>query len=250
MLNRTLHKRAFALVLLAMATGLEAAQAVTPLTMIYYERKPFHYTMPNGKVTGLTVEPTERAFAKLGIPIIWELVSSNRVLLMLKRNDAPVCSPGWYKNSEREEYARFSAPIYTDQPLVGLSRSDFKVKQGITAKELFEQPQTQLLLKTNFTQGAYMDALIAKMPAGQIQSVSTDVDNMVKMIHAKRADLVIATSEEVELYVASAGYPMNTFKVLRFPDVPAVEKRYLVCSQQVTEQVMSDFNKAIASRTK
>jgi polar amino acid transport system substrate-binding protein len=105
------------------------AQTVQHITLQYYERKPFHYTLENGAVTGLTVAPTEAAFKKIGIPIKWELVPVNRILNNLKRNDSALCTPGWYKKPDRLEYAQFSIPIYRDKPLVGLAHAEFGAKK-------------------------------------------------------------------------------------------------------------------------
>ncbi|WP_199155855.1 hypothetical protein, partial [Chromobacterium sp. ASV23] len=116
------------------------------------------------------VTPTELAFKSIDISIEWVLVPANRVLENIKRNNEEICTPGWYKTPEREEYARFSLPIYKDKPLVGLARSDFNFKPGISAKELLSSPGIKLLVKQNFSQGAYMDALIAKMPRDQVIS--------------------------------------------------------------------------------
>ncbi|MDR7306078.1 hypothetical protein [Rhodoferax saidenbachensis] len=63
------------------------------------------------------------------------------------------------QNPQRQEYAQFSEPIYRDKPLVGLGNADLPVKQDITAKELFARPQTRLLVKQNFSQGACMNKL-------------------------------------------------------------------------------------------
>jgi polar amino acid transport system substrate-binding protein len=215
--------------------------------MQYYERKPFHHTLENGTVVGLTAIPSELAFKKIGITIKWELVPVNRILDNLKRSDEPLCSPGWYKKPEREAYAQFSAPIYRDKPLVGLARADFSVKNGITAKELFANPSTKLLVKQNFSQGAYMDALIATMQPGQVTAVAAEIPNLVKMVNAKRADLIITTQEEVALYVDQAELAMRDFRVLVFPDVPAVEMRYILCSKQVPAETMQKLNEAIGN---
>ena len=225
-----------------------AAQELPLVVMQYYERKPFHYTVETGKESGLVVTPTEQAFAKLGIPIKWQLIPANRILDNLKRNESAVCSPGWYKNPQRLEYAQFSEPIYQDKPLVGLSNADFAVRQGITAKELFARPQTRLLMKQNFSQGAYMDKLIAELPASQVQSAPVEVPNLIQMIHARRADLIVTTQEEVELYVEQAALQFKDFRVLVFPDVPAVEKRYVLCSKAVPASVMNKLNQAIGKK--
>jgi polar amino acid transport system substrate-binding protein len=228
------------------ACGETIAQTRKPLTLYYYERRPFHYTADDGTVTGLTVAPTEAAFAKLGIPILWSKVPVNRILAQIKTNREAACSPGWYKKPDREEYARYSIPIYHDKPLVGLANSHFLAEQGVTARELLARLDLRLLVKQNFSQGAYMDELIAKMPHSHVLPTTDEVPTMVQMIARGRADLIITTQEEVEIYVHQSGFKLEDFRILVFPDVPAVEKRYILCSQQVPSEIIDDLNSALA----
>ena len=240
---------------LALAAVLcSTAQAQTagpaPIRMLYYERNPYHYTDSSGRLVGLTATPTIEVFARAGIPIKWEAVPLNRVLEMLKRNTEPLCTPGWYKNAEREEYARISVPIYRDKGGAGVVRAGFQFKEGATARELLARHDLRLLAKQNFYYGAYLDELIGKMAPAQIYMTSTDVPSIIKMIHLGRGDMFITTFEEVELHVAQAELQMNDFKVIRFTDVPAVEMRYILCSKQVPASTMEALNAAIVKTVK
>ncbi|HEY8026715.1 MAG TPA: transporter substrate-binding domain-containing protein [Burkholderiaceae bacterium] len=225
--------------------GETIAQTRTPLTLYYYERKPFHYTTDDGKVAGLTVVPTEAAFAKLDIPIHWSKVPVNRILAQIKMNREAACSPGSYKKPDREKYARYSIPIYRDKPLVGLANARFLAEPGITARELLARPDTRLLVKQNFSQGAYMDELIAKMPSAHVFPTTDEVPTMVQMIARGRADLIITTQEEVEIYIHQSGFKLEDFHILVFPDVPEVEKRYILCSQEVPVEVIDNLNSVL-----
>jgi uncharacterized protein (TIGR02285 family) len=157
------------------------------------------------------------------------------------------CTPGWYKKPDREAYAQFSLPIYQDLPLQGLSRANFSVPDGITAKELFLRPDLRLLLKQNFSKGAYMDSLIEHIPAQQVQKVAAEVPTLVKMIQADRADLIITTEEETDYFISQSGYQKQDFRIIKFPDVPATEKRYILCSQRVPTEIMNRLNQSIKS---
>jgi polar amino acid transport system substrate-binding protein len=235
----------FLLACSALTCGAAWAESITPITMHYYERKPFHYTADNFQVEGLVVTPTIQAFKKIGTPIVWKLTPASRILATMKANIGADCSAGWYKTAERESYARFTLPIYNDKPLIAIARADFAAPEGISAKELFAQPQIKLVLKQGFVHGAYLDKIIAQMPPQNIIKVSDEVSSMVRMIKSGIADLMTATQEEAEMYVSQAGYGMKDFRVFHFPDVPAVEKRYILCSKQVPEEVINKLNAAI-----
>ena len=91
-----------------------------------------------------------------------------------------------------------------------------------------------------------MDELIAKMPPTHVLPTTDEVPTMVQMIARGRADLIITTQEEVEIYVHQSGFKLEDFHILVFPDVPAVEKRYILCSQQVPAEVLDNLNSALA----
>jgi polar amino acid transport system substrate-binding protein len=234
----------------ASIAGNACAQAAAPIRMLYYERKPFHYEAENGKIVGLTATPTEKVFAQANIPLKWDLIPVNRILAMIKGNEGAYCSPGWYKNPERASYARNSQPIYRDKPLVGLANKALKVRPGTTAKAFFARPDVRLITKQSFVLGAYLDAIVAKMPSSQIAVVTGEVPDIVRMIVADRADLGMITPEEIEFYVHQADLELKDFQVIKFPDVPGTEMRYIICSKAVPQETMDALNRAIAATVK
>lgn len=221
------------------------AEPASPIILHYYERPPFHYTDEQGVPRGLIIEITANIFNKAKIPYSWRVTPANRILAVLKSDTGGNCTSGWYKLPEREKYARFSEPIYRDKPLVGLSRADFKVSENITAQNLFQFPNVRLLLKENFSQGAYMDKLLIDVPKDRIQRVTAEVPTMVKMLKLNRADLIITTEEESKIFISNAGYTEKDIRILRFPDVPAVEHRYILCGKSISASTMTRLNQAI-----
>lgn len=234
---------AFAGLLLLMGTAL--AEVPAPVRLLYYERKPFNYSDESGKVIGLTAETASKVFTAAGIPFNWEVRSANAILDALKRDTAPVCTPGWYLSAERATYARFTVPIYRDKAVVGLANKAFQYKEGTTAKDLLARPDVRLMVKQHFVNGAYLDDIIAKMPITQVITVSGEVSEIVRLIYLKRSDLFIMTQEEVELYVNKAELNITDFNVLKFPDIPSVEMRYILCSKQVSPDIIEALNAAI-----
>jgi polar amino acid transport system substrate-binding protein len=225
------------------------AIAAPGVTMFYYERKPFHYTDANGQPAGLIIGPTTQAFEKAGIPVTWKVMPASRILVTLKANVGDDCSPGWYKTTEREQYVHYSLPIYNDKPLVAIVRADYPLKPGMTAKEFFLHSQVKLITKQSFVHGAYLDQIIGAMPQANVVRVPDDISSIVRMLHYGMGDVVTATQEEAEYYVTDAGYKMNEFHIITFPDVPAVEKRYVLCSKRVSNDVMDKLNAVIRTMT-
>jgi hypothetical protein len=225
--------------------GISFAEAPAPVRLLYFERKPFNYSDESGKVIGLTAEPAAKVFAAAGIPFKWEVRSANAIMDALKRDAAPICTPGWYHSEQRASYARFTMPIYRDKVVVGLANKAFQYKDGTTAKDLLSRPDVRLMVKQNFVNGAYIDDIIAKMPAAQIFTAAGEVSEIVRLIYLNRSDLFILTQEEVELYVNKAELKMTDFNVLNFSDIPEVELRYILCSRQVSLATIDALNAAI-----
>lgn len=221
------------------------AQPYAPVTLHYSERPPYQYTGADGRAAGLLIGLTAKVFVKAGIPVQWKSQPFNRSLMVIQANTGNDCSIGWFKTPEREAFAQFTLPIYRDRPQVGLARADFPTEAGITAKELLAEPETRLLLKQSFVYGQYLDDLIGKMPVASVQRVSVEVPNLLLMLQARRADVLILSIEEVEFYAMQSEIPMQDFRVVSFADVPQGELRYLMCSKQISPAVMKRLNKAI-----
>jgi len=230
-----------------LACALAQAEALAPVTMHYFERKPLHSLNENGKVSGIIVTPIEQIFNKAGIPMVWKLTPVNRIMATLKANDGLDCAAGFYKSPEREAFARYSLPIYRDKGIVALSRADFVAPATTTAQELLARPQTRLVIKQGFTYGRYLDPLIDKMAPNQVQRVSDEVDSMVRMVRIGAADLVFVTEEELAVYLNPGSAVAGNVRLLRLSDVPVQEYRYIACSKQVSPQMMDKLNAAIAT---
>jgi polar amino acid transport system substrate-binding protein len=243
-LRRTLGALSGAVIAVCGLTATAQAQDAAPLKMLYYERKPFHST-EGGKPAGIIVTATEAAFAKAGITLKWEKSTVNRVFALLKLDTEPVCSAGWYLSPERRALARFSLPIYRDRPLVGLSWAGLKTPPEMSATSLLARPDTRLLLKHNYIYGAYFDGLIAKMAPAQIRRVVVPVPDTIRMLTYDHSAITLVTQEEVALYVTQSGRDMSEFRLLKFPDVLAIETRHIICSKKVPAQTMEKLDLAI-----
>ena len=58
------------------------------------------------------------------------------------------CAVGWFKNSEREAFAKFSKPIYQDEPQVVLTAiENHKIKSTDTVESVLANHDLNLLVK-------------------------------------------------------------------------------------------------------
>lgn len=57
----------------------------------------------------------------------------------------------------------------------------------------------------------------------------------------------LAAEEEARYLIEQAGFRPRDFRIVRPPDMPPGERRYILCSRQVDDETMSRLNAAIES---
>jgi ABC-type amino acid transport substrate-binding protein len=214
------------------------------ITLHFNERPPYLIATEDG-VRGLTGDPTTLIFEKSGIPFQWKQTPSKRQIYLLQQNSGRDCLVGWFKNAEREQFARFTLPVYQDEPQFALVRADNSaIASGHTVAEVFANPQLTLLVKDGYSYGDYLDDRIAQYDPHR--TVTTDENSgMLKMVFAGHADYFFIAPEEAEGLLRSSAFDAQDFKSIGFTDITSGEKRYILCSLQVEEAVIEQLNTAI-----
>ncbi|MBP1202375.1 polar amino acid transport system substrate-binding protein [Duganella sp. 1411] len=223
---------------------LPASRAQEPLVLYYNERPPYLMGAPDGGVHGLTADPATAAFAGAGVPTHWMRVPSNRQLALLQEGGQR-CAVGWFRNAERERYAKFSRPIYQDLPLVAIVRDDFVFRGAATLQRLVSTRNLVVLVKEKYSYGGYVDDALANTRPTRISTTAESVV-MMAMIGAHRADLMFLASEEADYLLQLAELRDKRLRVLRLLDVPTGERRHIMCSKDVSDDIMQRLDKEIA----
>ena len=227
---------ALSLGLIAAAHGVRAAEPVAITILI----DPIYTGTP---VTG----PASRIFEAAGLSATIASVPASRILGMIKANTEADCSPGWFKTPERAAYARFTRPFHVEMPYVGLVRAGYSIEDETTAEQALTRPSLRLGVKQGYSYTPFFDALIARMPAAHVVTVTGDLTSIVKMVHGKHIDLMIAHKGEVEKFVAEAGLALSNFRLVKFADTPKEMGVAIMCSAQVSSEVVDRLNAAIAA---
>jgi len=229
--------------LLAAARALAAEE---PLQVFYNERPPYMVQDAEGRVTGLTADPTAYALKKAGVVHTWVAMPSARQLLKIQENRARLAAIGWYKNAEREKFAKFSEPIYQDRQIAVLARLDNRrVAEARSVEELLSIPGLTLLRKYGYSYGRELDERIARRSPATVQ-VTVENLNMIQMLHARRADWMFIAPEEASSAIRLAGVPASEVQTRTFPDMPPGEKRYLLFSAQVDDETIRRINRYLS----
>lgn len=215
------------------------------ISVLYNVRPPYLVATPQG-VIGLTGEPTAKAFAKAGIPIVWKEVPASRQLKMVEDNTDAVCAPGWFKNPDREKFARFSTPIYQDKPTAIVGRAgDAKLAHVAGVDALLGDKGLTLLVKQSYSYGTFLDGKIAALAPNRTTTPAENVQ-MGKMIAARRADYMFAAAEEADDMLKTPDLSKAGLAIYTVPGMPVGGKRYILCSMKVPASVMSALDKALA----
>lgn len=214
------------------------------ITLHYNERPPYLVTTDKG-VGGLTGDPATLVFEKSNIPFVWKQTPSKRQIYLLQQNSGRDCLPGWFKNAEREEFAKYTLPIYQDKPQMALLRADNnKISTLSTIDEILANPQLTMLAKDGYSYGDFLDAVIRE--ANPPRTVTTNENSgMLKMIYARHADYFLIAPEEADGLIKTSEFDMQDFKFVYFTDIPYGEKRYILCSKQVEDSMIEKLNTAI-----
>lgn len=230
-----------------MSPVLHAAEVSKPINLHYNERPPFT-SLVDGAVVGLVAAPIETAFRKAGIAFKWVDTPVARQFLMVKADSGQDCLAGRFKNADRESWARFSKPVYQDQPQGLMVRSD--TAKAVTFSKLEEAvsaPDFRLLVKLSYSYGATIDRWLEQRnpPA---RTTSDENLSMLRQINQRMADGFIIAAEEAQGLIKQSGLPPANFQLLKFPDAPEGELRYIMCSRQVPQETMDRLNSAISWR--
>ena len=220
--------------------------AQNPIQLYYYTRAPYAVTDAQGEVSGLCATPAANAFKQAGIPFEWKKMPFKRQLVTIKRNKKMACGIGWFKNPERESFARFTDSIYQDKPAVTISKKgNNALEKHLDLISLFEDKNVKLLVKDGFSYGAYVDELIKKHDPKIVSVVTSTNVQMLQMILSGRADYFFISEEEAEHIVMNAGYDVSQFQLRHYSNMPAGNHRYITCSQQVSAEIVDSLNRAL-----
>ncbi len=233
--------------LLTSLLALSLARAVAadgPIIGIFNERPPYLIEAPDGSPGGLTGAPAARAFRAAGIAVHWRRVPTNRQLALLKEDNAMHCAIGWFHTSEREQFAKFSKPIYRDSDWVALAHVSYVAAAGGTLDQALQERGTRVLVKDKFSYGRALDAMLARRRP--IVAVSTaTMQQMAQEVGAGTVEFMFASDEEARYLIAHAGAQASALHVIHFRDMPRGETRHIMCGKNVPDALIDKLNATI-----
>ncbi len=222
-----------------------AAPAQAPLTIEYRDKPPYSYTEAC-RPAGFLMERTARLLKCAGIEARYVEVPIRRTLQHLQANQAAICSPGLYKNPEREAFARFTLPIHRDKPHVVLAHASAvaQVRAIPRVAQLISDPSLQVGLLDGVSYGQQLDQYLAHAARPPVRAQLTPLQ-LARMVGARRVDYMLIDEEDLGWLRRDAEFAPLPLVRVDFADMPRGELRYLACSQQVPVQTLDKLNQAI-----
>ena len=212
--------------------------------VFFVERFPYHYR-DGSTIKGLIATPADYAFKKSGFSYKWHEMPAIRQMVLLKENRQKIVMVGWFKNPEREQFAKFSVPVYQDKPNGFLfKKENERIRRIRSFYDLFSDKSLVLLIKEGYSYGQGIDNAIKKYGT---RTFKTTVDNvgMVRMIDAGRCDYMVTAREETDYMIKEAGLDYSSLTVTTYPDAPRTEMRYLLFSKMVSDEEIQELNRYI-----
>ena len=167
----------------------------------------------------------------------------------MKDNKGLDCLVGHFRNPEREGYAKFTEPIFQDEPRIALTASvNTVLKDGNSVEAVLANKEQVLLVKQSYSYGQVLDSLIEKYQPSR-QSVAVENLQMLRMIAAKRADYMFITPLEASTAITEAGLAKELFKMVKLENMPKGDLRYILCSKSVSDETIEKLNAAIKSQS-
>lgn len=215
-----------------------------PIPVLIFDRPPYYERQAGGNFVGLVGAPVGQAFERAGIPFVCTDALLHTQLEEIRADDRAVCAAGWFKTEEREEYARFTIPVYQDQPLVVVGRSDNHRLWASTFEDLIVQPKLKMLARIDFSFGAKIDGMIEDSGLTVRLSAAGAKENLERIVRGY-ADFLLISPEELSVTLDQV-YDSTQLAKISFPDIPFGNTRHIICSRSVSEDQINLLDKAIA----
>ncbi|MDM8545072.1 transporter substrate-binding domain-containing protein [Candidatus Venteria ishoeyi] len=221
-----------------------AENTLPPLGVYIYDRPPLFNIKDTDNISGIIAEPTAQVFEMAKVPFRWRITSSKAVLKKLEQNTQALCGTGWFKNTEREKFAKYSLPIYQDGARVIMIRAnDAAVKKHTFFTHLFADNSLKAGLKKGYSYGPYIDDRIKEL-SPQVVMTNQGGEGMIRMLLKGRFDYFLLIQEQAEYLLSLPDY-QSQIELKTFKDIFPGCFRYILCSLKTDDNIMHRINQAI-----
>lgn len=240
------HSRTICAALAFVATLLSAPPPAgcAPLTLLLFDRPPYYRLHDGHPAGGFLLILAQAAFDRAALDYVVQDMPPPRILATLRRNATPACAVGWFRTPEREGFARYSRPLYTDKPLgVALgTNSPACPPQASLARLLHEKYRWGL--RPGFSYGPSVDAALAALPPERVHRVA-EPGVLLPLLARGRLDAVLIEPEEFAWLASQDPQNAPRTRLCSLSDTPSAPTRYIICDAAVPEADLARLDAAI-----
>ncbi|GGY16475.1 substrate-binding periplasmic protein [Paludibacterium paludis] len=215
------------------------------ISIQYRDKPPYSYSK-EGRPAGFLLERTVEILRRAAVPAKYEQIPVKRIVQDIKDNKKTVCSPGWYKIPDREVFAQFTLAIHQDKPQIVLANVQVakQIQSMSTFKSLLNNKDYRLGIVSGVSYGPDLDGMINNATTTAMDSNVTP-DGLARMIAMHRADYMIIDVEDYNFLLQKKEIDTDRLVVLKFKDIPEGLRRYIMCSKNVSADIMQRINRSI-----
>lgn len=214
--------------------------------MAWRDNPPYNYT-EHGVEKGFLLARGKQIFEQAHVPAQFVVEPTKRIWAKFRVGTPNYCSLGRYRLPEREVSMQYSLPIHIDPPRVVLLSAPAARQAHKYSKvtELLADPSLSLGMTDGGSFGVQIDDML-KSAATKVERRTVESPLMMKLLAADRVSFVFA-DRYAWFYLKQHDPAAHEIVVREFPDMPAGQKRYLVCSKDVAPELMQRLNNVIKS---
>lgn len=214
------------------------------LIVYYFHRPPLYIHTETDSPSGFICEIVDLVLKKSGLNYRWQEVPAARVEQLFRENNYAL-AVGWYYKREREEWAQYSRPIYTDGPMVAIvNRINVPIKEPVTIKFMLSSPY-KLGVINGFSYGTVLDAAIEQYkPKKEI--ITGTQESLLAMVSTSRLDYMLLSLEEAVYMRRMSSTALEKTSIVVLKDAPLGLERYILASYAVPRFVIDVINKSIS----
>lgn len=233
-----------AAVLLALSASAFQAASAQEITVAWRDNLPYNF-IEQGAEKGFLLARGKRIFEQAQVPARFTMESPRRIWAKFKAGTPKYCSLGRYRIAEREALMQYSLPIQIDPPriVVASPQAAEQVQAHATLASLLGDPALTVAVHGSASFGTQIDALLAS-PNTRVERRTIELPLMTRLLAANRASFAIVDRYAWQ-YWSTHDPAAKSLVAHEVSDMPAGQKRYLVCSKDIPADVMHRLNTAI-----
>ena len=237
-------KHCIAVLLLLISIFLFSQENSKELIVYYFHRPPLYIRTENATPSGFICEIVDLVLQKSGLKYHWQEVPATRVEPLF-RERVYALAVGWYYKRERDEWAQYTRPIYTDGPMVAIvNKVKTSFPKSVTIQSMLSSSY-KLGVINGFSYGTVLDAAIEKYQP-QKSVISGTQESLLAMIATGRLDYMFLSLEEAVFLRRLNNDALQNTSIITLQDALPGLERYIIASKAVPGFVIDIINKAIS----